>query len=195
MLGGRPPRRRRTAARGGTGPGRPLRSAGRDRDAPGAATEPPNTGRPRPVPAIADHVAAANAGALPRAVCRLPSGWVVMGETQVREGYCLLLADPVAGCLNDLGGARRAAFLADMAAVGDAVLAVTGADRVNYGLLGNVVPELHAHVFPRSDGEPLPHRHRAVWLHDWDAAPPFSLAAHGALRDALRAALAGRSVG
>ena len=145
--------------------------------------------------AIADHVAAANAGALPRAVCKLDSGWVVMGEVQVRAGYCLLLADPVAGCLNDLDGPGRAGFLADMAAVGDAVLAVTGCDRVNYGLLGNVVPELHAHVFPRSDDEPLPARHQAVWLHDWDAAPAFSLAEHGELRDALRAALAGRAVG
>ena len=113
----------------------------------------------------------------------------------MRTGYCLLLADPVVGCLNDLDDAGRAAFLADMAAVGDAVLAVTGCDRVNYGLLGNVVPELHAHVFPRSDGEPLPRRHQAVWLHDWDAAPPFSAAEHGGLRDRLRAALAGRAVG
>ena len=144
--------------------------------------------------AIAEHVAAANAGTLDRAVCRLPSGWVVMGEVQVRAGYCLLLADPVVGCLNDLEDAGRAAFLADMAAVGDAALAVTGCDRVNYGLLGNVVPELHAHVFPRSDGEPMPRRHQAVWLHDWDAAPPFSVEQHGGLRDRLRAALAGRAV-
>lgn len=148
-----------------------------------------------PVPAVADHVAAANAGSLPRAVCRLPSGWVVMGEVQVRRGYCLLLADPVVGCLNDLDNARRAAFLADMAATGDAVLSVTDCDRVNFGLLGNVVPELHAHVFPRSDDEPMPARHQAVWLHDWDAAPPFSVFEHGALRDELRAALAGRAVG
>ena len=145
--------------------------------------------------AIAEHVAAARAGTLPRAVCRLGSGWVVLGETQVREGYCLLLADPVVGCLNDLDEPARAAFLADMAALGDAVLAVTGADRVNYGLLGNVVPELHAHVFPRSDAEPLPARQQAVWLHDWAAAPAFSEARHGGLRDRLRAALADRAVG
>ena len=145
--------------------------------------------------AIADHVAAANAGTLDRAVCRLGSGWVVLGETQVRTGYCLLLADPVVGCLNDLDDAGRAAFLGDMAAVGDAVLAVTGCDRVNYGLLGNVVPELHAHVFPRGDEEPLPARHEAVWRHDWGAAPPFSVARHGGLRDRLRAALAGRAAG
>ena len=145
--------------------------------------------------AIAEHVARARAGELDRGVCRLPSGWCVLGETQVRAGYCLLLADPVVGCLNDLGGAGRAAFLADMAAVGDAVLAVTGCDRVNYGLLGNVVPELHAHVFPRFDEEPMPQRHQAVWLHDWDAAPAFSVAEHGELRDALRAELAGRAVG
>ena len=141
------------------------------------------------MPAIADHVAAANRGALPRAVCKLDSGWVVLGEAQIRPSYCLLLADPVVGCLNDLTGDRRVRFLEEMALVGDAVLAVTGCDRVNYGLLGNVVPELHAHVFPRSDDEPADLRLKAVWLHDWGAAPPFSVAEHGDLRDRLRAEL------
>ena len=139
--------------------------------------------------AIADHVAAANAGVLPRAVGRLPSGWVVLGETQILPGYCLLLADPVAGCLNDLDEPGRAAYLRDLVRVGDAVLAATGADRVNYGLLGNVVPELHGHVFPRFDSEPEDLRLKAVWLHDWDAAPRFSPAAHGPLLEKLRAAL------
>ena len=139
---------------------------------------------------IADHVAAANRGELSRAVCKLDSGWVVLGETQIRPGYCLLLADPVVGCLNDLTGDRRVRFLEEMARVGDAVLAVTGCDRVNYGLLGNVVPELHAHVFPRSDDEPDDLRLKAVWLHDWGAAPPFSVTEHGDLRDRLRAELA-----
>ena len=67
---------------------------------------------------IAAQIAAANAGALPRAVCRLDSGWVVLGDPQVLPGYCVLLADPVVGTLNDLDGERRATYLADMARLG-----------------------------------------------------------------------------
>jgi diadenosine tetraphosphate (Ap4A) HIT family hydrolase len=139
---------------------------------------------------IADYVAAANAGRLPRAVCRLRSGWVVLGDPQVLPGYCVLLADPVIGTLNDLDEPGRAAYLADLARVGDAVLAVTGCVRVNYGILGNVAPELHGHVFPRFADEPDDLRLKAVWRYDWEAAPPFAEAAHGELRDRLRAALA-----
>ncbi|QDT17945.1 HIT family protein [Alienimonas californiensis] len=138
---------------------------------------------------IADFVSAANAGELPRAVCRLESGWVVLGDPQVLPGYCVLLADPVVGTLNDLRGDRRAAYLADMARVGDAVLAVTGCVRVNYGILGNVAPELHAHVFPRYADEPDDLRLKAVWHYEWNVAPPFAEAEHGALRDRLRAEL------
>jgi diadenosine tetraphosphate (Ap4A) HIT family hydrolase len=36
-----------------------------------------------------------------------------------------------------------------MAHLGDAILQVTSADRINYGILGNSEPELHAHLFPR----------------------------------------------
>jgi hypothetical protein len=53
-------------------------------------------------------------------------------------GYCLLLADPVVASLNDLADARRAEFLRDMARLGDAILRVTSADRINYEILGQL---------------------------------------------------------
>ena len=136
---------------------------------------------------IADRIARARAGANDALVCRLESGWVVMGDVQFLPGYCMLLADPVVPDLNHLVAPARAAFLADMARVGDAVLAVTGAARINYEILGNVDPELHAHVFPRFAHEPDERRLKPVWFYDWSAAPGYSPAEHGALRDALRA--------
>ena len=139
---------------------------------------------------IADRVAAARAGDLPQLVGRMPSGWAVLGDAQVLPGYCLLLADPVVPSLNDLAPADRATYLTDLARLGDAVIAATGAERVNYGILGNVEPELHGHVFPRFADEDPDLRLKPVWLHDWDAAPPFSPDLHGPLREKLRAALA-----
>jgi diadenosine tetraphosphate (Ap4A) HIT family hydrolase len=76
-----------------------------------------------------------------------------------------------------------------MARLGDAVLAVTGADRINYEILGNVEPALHAHIIPRYASEPADLRKTPVWLHDWPAAPAFSLAEHADLAKRIADAL------
>jgi diadenosine tetraphosphate (Ap4A) HIT family hydrolase len=130
------------------------------------------------------------AGSDPTFVARLASGWAVLGERQVLPGYCLLLPDPVVPTLNALAGGARAAFLADMAALGDAVLAVTGAIRINYAIFGNLDPALHAHVIPRYHDEPASLRTAQPWAYDWDAAPAFDPEQHRDLRNSLHAALA-----
>ena len=140
--------------------------------------------------AIHRRVAALRAGSDPTLVARLGSGWAVLGDPQVLSGYCLLLPDPVVPTLNDLDGPARRRFLDDMAALGDAVLAVTGALRVNYAMFGNVEPALHAHVIPRFAQEPEDLRKAHPWAYDWSQAEPFDLLRHAALRDALREALA-----
>jgi diadenosine tetraphosphate (Ap4A) HIT family hydrolase len=135
-------------------------------------------------------VDALRAGSDPTFVARLASGWAVLGERQVLPGYCLLLPDPVVPTLNALAGEAREAFLADMAALGDAVLAVTGAVRINYAIFGNLDPALHAHVIPRYQDEPASRRTAQPWAYDWDAAPAFDPEQHRDLRDRLHAALA-----
>lgn len=115
-------------------------------------------------------------------VTRLRSGWVVMGERQVFAGYCLLLPDPVVSDLNALHGTAREYFLADMAHVGDAVLAITAAARINYAVFGNVDPALHAHVIPRFADEPPATRTLQPWALDWTAAPEYSIDMYGDLQ-------------
>ena len=122
-------------------------------------------------------------------VARLASGWAVLGERQVLPGYCVLLPDPVVPTLNALKSAERAAFLADMATLGDAVLAVTHAVRINYAIFGNQDPALHAHVIPRYHDEPAEFRTAQPWAYDWDAVPAFDLDRHRDLRDRIHAAL------
>lgn len=139
--------------------------------------------------AIHARVAALRAGREPTLLARLPSGWAVLGDPQVIEGYCLLLPDPVVPHLNALDGAARERFLADMARIGDAALAVTGAVRINYALFGNVEPALHAHVFPRRSDEPPALLTAHPWAWDWAAAPPFEATRHVGLQARLRAAL------
>ena len=139
--------------------------------------------------AIHRQVGSARSGELARVVARMASGWAVLGDPQITHGYCLLLPDPVVPDLNALTGDARRQFLDDMARIGDAVLAVTGAERINYEILGNVEPALHAHVIPRFGGEDPALRTKPVWLHDWTVAPAFDTAAHAALRERIRAAL------
>ena len=141
--------------------------------------------------AIHRQVADAAAGVLPRAIARLDSGWAVLGDPQILPGYALLLPDPVVPHLNALTGPNRARFLDDMARLGDAILAVTGAERINYEILGNVEPALHAHVIPRYATEPAERRRTPVWLHDWSAAPPFDAGRDAELRLAVAQALGG----
>lgn len=103
-------------------------------------------------------VEAARAGTNPMVIGRVPSGWLVLGDVQFLRGYALLLPDPVMPALNALDESGRSQFLHDMAVLGDALLAVTDAYRINYQILGNLEPALHAHVFPRYLTEPEPYR-------------------------------------
>ena len=139
--------------------------------------------------AIHRRVAALQASQDPTLIARLGSGWAVFGERQVLRGYALLLPDPVVPHLNALAGAARARFLADMTALGDALLEVTGAVRINYVVFGNLEPALHAHVFPRYADEPEALRHNQPWAYDWAAAPAFDPDTDAALLTRVRAAL------
>jgi diadenosine tetraphosphate (Ap4A) HIT family hydrolase len=121
-----------------------------------------------------------------------------MGDTQHLPGYCILLSN-VDGAqhLSDLPLADRVAFLTDMALVGEAVLlACRLADRqfrrVNYEILGNTVPLLHAHIHPRYGWEPAERVGWPVWRYPDEErqAPEHAYGPrHEPLRDAIAAEL------
>lgn len=90
----------------------------------------------------------------PTFVARVPSGVVVLGDSQLLPGYCVLMAEPVVSSLDDLALEARVSFLRDMALVGQAILEVYSAMRMNYSVLGNFDPFLHAHIHPRYASEP-----------------------------------------
>ncbi|MBL4572395.1 MAG: hypothetical protein JKY86_04890 [Gammaproteobacteria bacterium] len=122
---------------------------------------------------IHERVRKCQVGEYPKAICRLSSGWVVLGDVQFLRGYSLLLPDPVVPHLNAMDAEARKRFLTEMSVVGDVILEVTGAVRINYEMLGNVEPALHAHIFPRFEDEADELRLKPVWLYDWDNAPAF----------------------
>jgi diadenosine tetraphosphate (Ap4A) HIT family hydrolase len=112
---------------------------------------------------IHSQVAAVRAGTEPALICQMPSGWAVLCNMQYLPGYCILLPDPVVPSLNALTREQRAAYLCDMSTVGDALLEVTDAFRINYAIMGNSDPVLHAHIVPRYMSEPEHIRKHLPW--------------------------------
>ena len=108
-----------------------------------------------PPHAIQRRVDRIRAGEDPELLARMPSGWAILGKYQPEplRGCCMLLPDPVVASPNDLTEPQRAAFFCDLVRIGDAVLGVTGAERINYLVLCNQVPELHGHCVPRFANE------------------------------------------
>jgi diadenosine tetraphosphate (Ap4A) HIT family hydrolase len=143
---------------------------------------------------IHQRVTAARSGTNPTVITKVRSGWAVAGDRQVVSGYCLLLPDPVVPDLNALSTDGRSRFLLDMTAFGDVLLEVTGARRINYEILGNSEPALHAHLFPRYASEPAELRSCPVWLYDWSKAPAFDRSSAAGFISAVARGLAARGV-
>ena len=144
------------------------------------------TDKIEPETVIHEHVLAAREGREPRVITRLYSGWVLFGQQQFVRGYALLLPDPVVPSINALGAKERSQFLLDMTKIGDALLKVSGALRINYAIFGNVEPALHAHVVPRYLDEPEDKRTAHPWAYDWNVAPVFDRKGMEELAESLR---------
>ncbi len=128
-------------------------------------------------------------GTNPKTICRVSSGWVVIGDVQFLRGYALILPDPVVPDLNALDVPDRETFLREVSIVGDALLNVTNAYRINYEILGNSEAALHAHIFPRYDSEPEELRRKPVWFYDWENALEFDAERDRELMDQIESYL------
>lgn len=136
---------------------------------------------------IEERVALARRGKNPYVICKMPSGWLVIGDVQPLPGYCVLLADPVVESINALGAAARAQYSLDVVRIGDALLAVTGAYRINYETLGNFEPALHTHIIPRYRSEPDEKRRmQASHNYDWASARKSDPVTDGPFVEAMR---------
>ncbi|WP_239163568.1 HIT family protein [Paractinoplanes rishiriensis] len=106
-----------------------------------------------------DRIGSARAGTNPTLLAKMPQSFAVIGDTQFLPGYCVLLVDePSIDRLTDLSKGQRLEFLDSMDTLGQAVEAACGAiepgfRRMNYEILGNTDPYLHAHLFPRYEWE------------------------------------------
>jgi diadenosine tetraphosphate (Ap4A) HIT family hydrolase len=117
-----------------------------------------------------------------------------LGDVQFLRGYSLLLPDPVVPHLNEMDPEARKVFLYEMSVVGDVILEITSAVRINYEMLGNIEPALHAHIFPRFEYEPDELKLKPVWFYDWDNAPEFDASRDRELMEAIAEGLERRGL-
>jgi diadenosine tetraphosphate (Ap4A) HIT family hydrolase len=94
-------------------------------------------------------------------VWHFPHSVAHLGPWQFYTGYCMLVSREHATELSQLGP-HRAAFLEEMALLARAIEECFRPHKLNYELLGNLVPHLHWHIFPRSADDP--ERLLPVWI-------------------------------
>lgn len=85
----------------------------------------------------------------PVEVARLRVSRWFLGANQYVRGYSVLVLDRHAVELYDLDTAVRQALTEDMADAGQALGRVLKPIKMNFELLGNVIPHLHCHLKPR----------------------------------------------
>ncbi|MDA1266951.1 MAG: hypothetical protein O2816_17865 [Planctomycetota bacterium] len=150
--------------------------------------------------AISNRLARIKAGDDPQLLGWMTSGAAILGKFQPDPilGCCMLIPDPVVASPNDLDEAARAQFFSDLCLLGDAILDVTGAERINYLVLCNQVPELHGHCVPRfANEDPVLRLQGPFEAYDFGAARLADARGQdaelfGALRGALETRLAAR---
>jgi diadenosine tetraphosphate (Ap4A) HIT family hydrolase len=93
---------------------------------------------------------------------QFPHSVALLGPWQFYHGYCILVARRHATELSGLDDAERRAYLDELCLLARAIEACFHPHKLNYELLGNQVPHLHWHLFPRNRHDP--DRLRPVWL-------------------------------
>ncbi len=95
-------------------------------------------------------------------VWQFPHSVALLGPWQYHTGYCILVARTHAPELHHLGDEERRAYFDEMCLLGKALDRAFQPRKLNCEALGNQVPHLHWHLFPRRHDDP--DTLKAVWL-------------------------------
>jgi diadenosine tetraphosphate (Ap4A) HIT family hydrolase len=95
-------------------------------------------------------------------VWQFPHSVAFLGSWQYHIGYCVLVSRVHATELHRLDAKVRAAFLDEMVVMSQAIDAAFKPCKMNCESLGNQVPHVHWHLFPRSAADP--EMLKPVWL-------------------------------
>lgn len=114
-------------------------------------------------------------------IAELESCYVVLNRDQFFPGYCFVLAKAHVVELFHLDVATRQGIIEEVNRVASALHRVFTPTKINYELLGNMVPHMHWHLVPRFSSDPL--WPKPIWSEPHDES--FLLSAGYAERIAL----------
>ncbi|OGU15235.1 MAG: HIT family hydrolase [Geobacteraceae bacterium GWC2_53_11] len=88
-------------------------------------------------------------------IIELPHSYVILNRDQYFPGYTLLFTKLHATELFHLDREVRVALMEEVSSVAEALYSVFTPAKINYELLGNMVPHIHWHIVPRFASEQL----------------------------------------
>ena len=88
-------------------------------------------------------------------IIELPHSYVILNRDQYFPGYTLLFTKSHVTELFHLDRDVRTALMEEISLVAGALYTIYTPDKINYELLGNMVPHIHWHIVPRFSSEPL----------------------------------------
>ena len=81
-----------------------------------------------------------------------------LAKNQFVTGYCVMMCRKHVIEPYELTAEERSMFFDDLAVAGRGLQAAFRADKMNYNILGNVIPHLHVHILPRYFTDSAPNR-------------------------------------
>jgi diadenosine tetraphosphate (Ap4A) HIT family hydrolase len=88
-------------------------------------------------------------------IAELEHSFVVLNRDQYFPGYTLLFTRQHVTELFHLDRTVRCGLMEEVSCVAEALFSAFRPDKINYELLGNMVPHIHWHLVPRYSSEPL----------------------------------------
>jgi len=99
-------------------------------------------------------------------IVELEHSFAVLNRDQFFPGYTLLFTKKHATELFHLDHTVRVALMEEVSTVAKALHTLFQPDKINYELLGNMVPHIHWHLVPRFATDPL--WPRPIWAESHD---------------------------
>lgn len=91
-------------------------------------------------------------------ICDLTLSRLYLAKNQFVKGYCVLICHRHVIEPYELTVQERTSYFDDVALTANVLQKVFTADKMNYNILGNVVPHLHTHILPRYFTDSAPNR-------------------------------------
>lgn len=88
-------------------------------------------------------------------IAEFEQSYLVLNPDQFFSGYCFLYAKQHVAELFQLEQTARSAMMEEISRSAQALQRVFSAHKINYELLGNMVPHIHWHLVPRFTSDPL----------------------------------------